>query len=173
MKKFTYFIFSALLLSFLMACTSRTALSADTVDKLINSEEFTFMAERAQPMGGDINNVLASMRNTQILDLTYGDGIVFKENLAQVHLPYFGRVYNPSLDPSKSGFIFESKDFNLDKIKNEEGKWIIRFSPKDQNHIRFMQLEIFKNGRAYLSVDATDRQAINYTGYIIENSSSK
>lgn len=173
MKRIISLSLSAFLLAFLFSCTSQARLSPEAVDKLVNSEEFTFMAEKAHPTGGDVINVLSSMRSTNILDLSYGDGIVFKDSLVQVHLPYFGRVYNPSYDTSKAGFAFESKDFELNKVKNNKGVWIIRFSPNDQQNVRYMQLEVFNNGTASLNVDANDRQSISYSGYILDPSTAK
>lgn len=172
MKNIIQCCVSIVLLFFFLSCTSQSQLSEETVDRLVNSEQFTFLGEKAHPMGGDITNVLVNMRSSGILDLTHGDGIVFKESIAQVHLPYFGRVYNPSYDNTRSAFIFESKEFDFDKVKNEKGVWIVRFSPKDQHHIRHMQLEIFKNGTASLNVDANDRQSISYSGRIAENTAA-
>lgn len=157
------------------AKTSHTEDSAATA-KYIDSGNFMFMAERANPTNYDVINVMNSMPNstgTRMLSLDYGYGAHFSAEELVVELPYFGRMYNPSYDSSKNSLRFTSKDFSVNKTQNKKGNWNLEIHPKDVSNIRVMNLEIYKNRKAFLSVDANDRQPITFSGYITKNEVAK
>lgn len=164
------------LLTFLFSCTSQTYVDEKSLDQFINSNEFTFMAKRANPTNFDVINVMNSMPNNnsaRMLNLDYGYSVVLKDKELTVNLPYFGRLFNPSYDTSKNSYNFTSKDFTISKVQNKKGNWVYTISPKDQNNIKVIYLEIFKNGAAFVSIDSSDRQAISYDGYIMKNEKNK
>ncbi len=163
------------LLTFLFSCTSQTYVDEKSLDQFINSNEFTFMAKRANPTNFDVINVMNSMPNNnsaRMLNLDYGYSVL-KDKELTVNLPYFGRLFNPSYDTSKNSYNFTSKDFTISKVQNKKGNWVYTISPKDQNNIKVIYLEIFKNGAAFVSIDSSDRQAISYDGYIMKNETNK
>lgn len=164
------------LLTFLFSCTSQTYVDEKSLDQFINSNELTFMAKRANPTNFDVINVMNSMPNNnsaRMLNLDYGYSVVLKDKELTVNLPYFGRLFNPSYDTSKNSYSFTSKDFTISKVQNKKGNWVYTLSPKDQNNIKVIYLEIFKNGAAFVSIDSSDRQAISYDGYIMKNETNK
>ena len=164
------------LLTFLFSCTSQTYVDEKSLDQFINSNEFTIMAKRANPTNFDVINVMNSMPNNnsaRMLNLDYGYSVVLKDKELTVNLPYFGRLFNPSYDTSKNSYNFTSKDFTISKVQNKKGNWVYTISPKDQNNIKVIYLEIFKNGAAFVSIDSSDRQAISYDGYIMKNETNK
>lgn len=164
------------LLTFLFSCTSQTYVDEKSLDQFINSNELTFMAKRANPTNFDVINVMNSMPNNnsaRMLNLDYGYSVVLKDKELTVNLPYFGRLFNPSYDTSKNSYSFTSKDFTISKVQNKKGNWVYTISPKDQNNIKVIYLEIFKNGAAFVSIDSSDRQAISYDGYIMKNETNK
>lgn len=164
------------LLTFLFSCTSQTYVDEKSLDQFINSNELTFMAKRANPTNFDVINVMNSMPNNnsaRMLNLDYGYSVVLKDKELTVNLPYFGRLFNPSYDTSKNSYNFTSKDFTISKVQNKKGNWVYTLSPKDQNNIKVIYLEIFKNGAAFVSIDSSDRQAISYDGYIMKNETNK
>lgn len=164
------------LLTFLFSCTSQTYVDEKSLDQFISSNEFTFMAKRANPTNFDVINVMNSMPNNnsaRMLNLDYGYSVVLKDKELTVNLPYFGRLFNPSYDTSKNSYNFTSKDFTISKVQNKKGNWVYTISPKDQNNIKVIYLEIFKNGAAFVSIDSSDRQAISYDGYIMKNETNK
>ncbi len=164
------------LLTFLFSCTSQTYVDEKSLDQFINSNELTFMAKRANPTNFDVINVMNSMPNNnsaRMLNLDYGYSVVLKDKELTVNLPYFGRLFNPSYDTSKNSYNFTSKDFTISKVQNKKGNWVYTISPKDQNNIKVIYLEIFKNGAAFVSIDSSDRQAISYDGYIMKNETNK
>ena len=164
------------LLTLLFSCTSQTYVEPKTLEGLINSNQFTFMAKRANPTNFDVINVMNSLPNNnsaRMLDLDYGYSVVIKEKELDVNLPYFGRLFNPSYDTSKNSYNFNSKDFTISKVQNKKGNWVFTVSPKDLSNVRVIYIEIFKNGGAYVSIDSNDRQAISYDGYIMKNEVEK
>lgn len=171
-----FFLSLIFLLTLLYSCTSQNALDTKTVEELVSADQFTFMARRAIPTNYDVINVMNSLPNTssaRMLNLDYGYTIILKEKEIEVTLPYFGRVFNPSNDINKNSFRFTSKDFSLHKNKNKKGNWLYTITPKDNNRITNIYLEVFKNGNAYVSINANDRQPISYDGYIMKNEVNK
>lgn len=143
------------------------------VDALVNSQEFTFHAERANPTNYDVINVMNSMPNstsTRILQLNGDYTIEVKNNNLEVVLPYFGRLFNPTYgNTSNNSYRFTSKDFTLSKMQNKKGNWIVKIKPNDVNNVDEINIEIYKNGKAFTSVRSNDRQPITYDGFISRN----
>ncbi|SFN72874.1 protein of unknown function [Chryseobacterium oleae] len=173
MKKYISLIFIFGFLFFFQSCSSQGSLDSKTVDALVNSEELTFYAERANPTNYDVINVMNSMPNstsTRMLQLNGDYTIVLAKDNLEVVLPYFGRVFNPSYgDPSKNSYRFTSKDFIISKSQNKKGNWTLRIKPKDVRNVDEINLEIFKNGKAFVSMRGNDRQPITYDGYVSKN----
>jgi len=160
-------------LFFFQNCSSQGSLDSKTVDTLVNSQEFTFYAQRANPMNYDVINVMNSIPNSassNILQLNGNYTVVVKNNMLDVALPYFGRVFNPTYGTDNS-FRFTTKNFTVNKSQSKKGNWVIRIKPdrNDQKNIDEITIEVYKNGRAFTSVRSTDRQPITYTGYISKN----
>ena len=102
------------LLSFYIRVLHKINIDPKTLEEITTSNQFTFMAERANPTNFDVINIMNSMPNgnsSRMLDLDYGYTVVLKEKELDVTLPYFGRMFNPSYDTSKNSYRFTSKDF--------------------------------------------------------------
>ena len=78
-------------------------------------------------------------------------------------------MFSPNFDREKNSYRFTSKDFTVSKTAGKKGSSVYSFQIKDQPNIRKMFLEVFANGKSYLSMDSSDRQAISYDGYLMEN----
>ncbi|WP_419869504.1 DUF4251 domain-containing protein [Chryseobacterium sp. CT-SW4] len=166
-----FFIFASFL--FFQSCSSQNTMDSKTVDALVNSGEFTFYAQRANPTNYDVINVMNSIPNstsTRILDLTGGNyTIELKKDVMDVALPYFGRSFNPSLgNTDKNSYRFTSKDFSFNKSQNKKGNWVIRIKPNDVSSPEVI-MEVYKNGKAFVSMRSNDRQPISYDGYVSKN----
>ena len=176
MKNLLKIIFFGIFSIVLNSCGTQTTSSPEKITSLLKSGEFTFMAQHANPMGGDVINVMNSLPNSsssRILDLDYGYGLKITKDELTATLPYFGRMYNPSVDPSKNGYRFTSKDFKINQGTGRKGSNTFSFTVNDQHFVKKMFLEVYKNGKAYLSIDSNDRQPISYDGYIMENTVEK
>ncbi|KQT22139.1 hypothetical protein ASG31_02000 [Chryseobacterium sp. Leaf404] len=173
MKKYIYVF---LILGFVLNFQKVTAQSntQTQTDALVNSDEFSFHAERANPTNYDVINIANSLpgapavRMFQLQGEGYGFGM--KKNELVVVLPYFGRTFNPSYgNPDGNSYRFTSKDFTVEKMQKKKGKWIYQIKPKDVNNVSDIFIEIFKNGKALVSIKSNDRQPISYDGYISAN----
>lgn len=134
------------------------------------------MAERAVPTNMDVINVMNSLPNSssaRILNLDYGYTLVIKKEEIVATLPYYGRMFTPSFDMNKNSYRFTSKDFTINKTAGKKGSSIYIISLSDQPNIRKMILEVYGNGKSYLSINSNDRQPISYDGYIMENDVKK
>lgn len=175
MKKIIFLSLS-LIFALLISCASQSNLDPKLLEELTSNNQFTFMAERANPTNNDVINVMNSLPNgasSRILNLDYGYTVVLKEKEIEVTLPYFGRMYNPSYDTSKNSYRFTTKDFDLNKNQNKKGNWIYTITPKDLQNVSEINIEIYKNGKAFVSIDANDRQPISYDGYVMKNEITK
>jgi len=170
MKKYISLLTIFGFLFFFQSCASQGSLDPKTVDNLIDSQEFTFYAQRANPTNYDVINVLNSLPNstaTRVLNLNGEYTIDVSKNTLDVVLPYFGRMFNPTYGgASDNSYRFTSKDFTVTKTQNKKGTWTLKFKPKDARNVDELNIEVFKNGKAFVSVRSSDRQPITYDGYI-------
>ncbi|KIC62426.1 DUF4251 domain-containing protein [Chryseobacterium taiwanense] len=174
MKKYISILYMLGFLFIFQSCSSQTGMDTQTVTALVNSQDFSFHAERANPTNYDVINVMNSMPNstsTRILNLTDGYySIDIKGDKLESVLPYFGRVFNPSYgNNEKNSYRFTSKDFTVTKSQNKKGTWIVRIKPKDVSNVDEIVMEVYKNGKAFTSIKGNDRQPISYDGYISKN----
>lgn len=177
MKNYIKILSALIFFSIVIQCTAQKSQpSAQTTD-LISSGEFTFNAERAHPINYDVLNVLNSMPNapaSRILQLN-GQGylIEIKKEKVEVALPYFGRVFNPSLGRQDNSLRFTTKDFAINKAPGKKGKTIFTIKPRDTKDVSDINIEVFPNGKAFVSVKSNDRQPITFDGYISKNAEEK
>ena len=160
----------------LMSCSTQSIANKAQLQSLLAKNQFTFMAERANPTNYDVINAMNSIPNsssTQMLNLDYGYTVQLKEKEISVELPYFGRMYNPNYDTSKNGLRFTSTDYTINKLENKKGTYVYEIAVHDAKKIRTLYIEVFNNGKAMVSVNADDRQPISYSGYITENKEVK
>ena len=166
-------LFAFILLS---SCTTQNVEKSPVVEALLQKSEFTFMAEHANPSNLDVVNVMNSIpggSSSRMLNLDSGYTIEIRADELEVTLPYFGRMYTANLDPSKNSYRFTTKDFSVDKKEGKKGSTIFTIVANDQQNIRSINMEVFKNGKTYVWIDSNDRQPISYDGYITANSVRK
>lgn len=153
------------------SCASyKTAVRPD-VPVLLQSGKFTFQANRVNITNPDVVNVLSAMGGSysRAQDLQRGYFLELNDSMMSVHLPYFGRMYTPTFDNSRNSFDFETEDFTVSKALNKKGNAVYTIKVNDKTPVKSIFMEIYKDGRGYLSVDALDRQPISYDGEILEN----
>ena len=163
------FALPVIIFTMISCASSQSYGDPQKTQELLASGQFSFNARRASPTNMDVINVMNSMpynNSARMLNLDAGYTVDFTKEKITANLPYFGRMFTASMDPTKNGFNFSSTDFTIDTSKSNSEKTVWTVTLKDQQNIRQMFLEIYKNGKAYLSVNANDRQAISYDGYI-------
>jgi len=178
MKKYISIIFILGFLMIFQNCSSQSGTDSQTVSMLVNSQDFSFRAERATPTNYDVINVMNSLPNsasTRILDLTGSNySIDLRKDKLEVVLPYFGRVFNPTYgNTSQNSYRFTSKDFTVNTTQGRKGKSIVKIKVNDANTVDEITIEVFKNGKAFTSIRSNDRQPISYDGYITKNEEVK
>ena len=125
------------------------------IRKLIQSREFTFMAEQMLPTGGIGRNIVTENYDLRLLN----DSI-------SVLLPYIGRAFTAAYGSSEGGVRLNTKNFDY-KVKNrKKGGWNITIKP-GRSDIREMNLIVSETGFATLNVISNNRQSISYTGRIV------
>lgn len=122
----------------------------------IEQKNYTFIAQTAQPSSG---------RQWQ---LTPEYQLEVKGNTINADLPYFGRAYTASVDPSKGGISFTSTNFEYVNTPGRKGGWSILIKPKENVDARQLILTVTTNGYANLQVISNNRQSISFSGYIKE-----
>ncbi|GAA4164982.1 hypothetical protein GCM10022217_36430 [Chryseobacterium ginsenosidimutans] len=178
MKKYISIIFTFAFLLIFHSGFSQSKVDPQNLTELVNSEDFSFRAERATPTNYDVINIMNSMPNstsTRILDLSGSNySIDLRKDKLEVTLPYFGRVFNPTYgNTSQNSYRFTSKDFTVTKSQGKKGKWIVKIKVNDQSTVDEIIIEVFKNGKAYTSIRSNDRQPISYDGFISKNEVEK
>lgn len=161
------YILSVLVSFLLFGCTTQNTLDKATVERLISEQAFTFHARKALPMNYDVVNAANSLPGgyARLLDLDPGYTLqISRENLS-AQLPYFGRSYSGTFNRDQQGHYFDSKSYSYN-VKNSSKSTTITMQPNDISNIQRIFLDVYPNGRAYLSIDAVDRQPISYEGYI-------
>lgn len=172
MKNLFKIFIAAISLSITFACSTQNNIAPANIAPLLAGNEFTFVANHANPSNLDVVNVINSLPNgssSRILDLDSGYTIEIRKDKLEVTLPYFGRMYSPNMDSSKNSYRFTSKNFTIDKKEGKKGSSIFTIVINDQQNTPTINMEVFKNGKAYVSVDSNDRQPISYDGYITDN----
>lgn len=132
------------------AKASKTAL----VRQLITTQRYAFKAQTMFPMSG----------RSRVLTSDY-DLRVSKDTVIS-YLPYFGRAYSASLDPSDNGIQFTSVNFDYTVTEKKKGGWDIIIKPKDYSNVQQLSLSVSADGYASLQVTSTNRQSISFNGTI-------
>lgn len=123
-------------------------------EALINSKNFVFEAERANPMG----------YRTIILDFNTYTMKVSEEKVT-CDLPYFGRGYNVAYGSSDGGMKFEGKPEKITIEKKKKG-YNIKMTVKGERDVYVLLFSVFYDGGANVSINSNNRGVISYDGKI-------
>ena len=127
---------------------------AEKVQKMVETQDYKFVAQRALPMSG------------QSVNLTSTYNLYVSNDTISAYLPYFGRAYVAPMNPSEGGIKFESKDFDY-RIENaKKDGWNVFISIKDAQRRIDMILNVSSSGSANLLVNDDTRQTISFNGNI-------
>lgn len=172
MKNLVKIVFTAITLLVSLACSTQSNIPSANIASLLESQEFTFMAEHANPNNMDVINVMNSLpggSSSRMMDLDYGYSIEIRKDKLEVTLPYFGRMYTSNMDPDKNSYRFTSKDFTINKKEGKKGSSVFTIVTKDQQNVITININVFQNGKTYVWIDSNDRQSISYDGHIMAN----
>lgn len=160
--KYLVVLFMILSVSGLNAQTKKEKKAAEEkvfeeVKSLLESMEFTFTADWANPLGGQRINLINNPNS-----------LIFSESLIEADLPYFGVAQIASYG-GNTGIDFKIENPEVEKEFNErKEKYLIRFRGKNSTEVLNCILTVFKNKNASLNVQSSNRNSINYDGRISE-----
>lgn len=123
-------------------------------ESLINSKNFVFNAEKANPLG---YRMIILDYNTYTIKVT-------EENVV-CDLPFFGRGYNVAYGSSDGGMKFEGKPENS-TIEKKKKNYIIKMTVQGKDDVYNLLFSVFFNGETNLSVNSNKRASISYDGEI-------
>ena len=144
-------IFILILLS--VVSNAQDPKSGPDVAALIDNKRFEFVAESANPMRG------------RSIFLNAGYSVTFAGDTLKSFLPYYGRAYQATLDPSEAGIKFTSADYEY-QVKEKRKGWDLVVKPKDVTQAPVFTISVSKEGYATLRAVLVDRQSISFSGRI-------
>ena len=166
MKRFFYLGLVIILLSQYSCSAQNSSSSSNTVANTASiPNQFTFKAERVNPSldGMRVLNQGPGQTTQQILNLTDGYySISLKEKELTVFLPFHGRIYTATRNTPNT-YDFTSTKFNVSR-EDLKKKTVFTIKPYDYQYISRIIVEVFPNGKSYVSIDSTDRTPISYDG---------
>lgn len=124
------------------------------IDVLVNSKMFVFVARIALPQG---------FRN---MDLTSNPNYIqFHPQTIKSEMPFFGRAFSAIGYGLDGGLNFEGtpEEFTIEKAKKS---YLIKAVVKGEKDTCRMNLSVFRNGSATLSISSNNRSTISYNGEI-------
>lgn len=129
---------------------------ASTADlaSMIENRKFEFVAESANPLRG------------RTIFLSTGYTFKVTPDSLVSYLPYYGRAYQATMDPSSAGIKFTSTDFEYVEKPRKNRGWNIQLAPKDVQNSPQVHISINPGGQASLRFTMIDRQSISFQGYI-------
>lgn len=123
------------------------------MEDLINSKDFAFEAQKAQPLGARQINL---DYNTYFLK--------FNTTKTTCDLPFFGRAFNVAYG-GDGGMKFEGVPENI-KIEKKKKGYNITATVKGQDDVYSLYFSVFPDGGATLSVNCNNKAAISYQGVV-------
>jgi hypothetical protein len=133
---------------------SKKAIKEENVKASVEGKKYTFLTTFALPQRG------GGRQLTSEYDLRVTPDSVIS------YLPYFGRAYFDVPYNGDSGIKFTSTKFSYDVKEKKKGGWEITIKPTDVKNIERLTLYISTDGYASLSVNSTNRDYIDFNGYL-------
>jgi hypothetical protein len=121
---------------------------------MVDSQHFIFSAQSAMPMRGAVRNL------TSPYDVSITKGSLIS------NLPYFGRAYSATYNPSGSTLGFTSTKFSYLVTLRKKNEWEVIVKPEDNMEIQQYLFLIYDNGSASLNVTFNSRDPITFNGII-------
>lgn len=160
-------IYSYLLLAFvlLQSCAAYKASSAPNPDqdKRINARDYQITVHTAQ------SKRMGQFRLSSDYDLK------LHADSATAYLPYYGHAQVAPMDAAAAAVEFSNLMMDYEQNRSKKGDaWEIKFSIKSEEHKPYqIYLQIYDNGRAYITVSSLDRDRISYEGEMVVSGSDK
>lgn len=126
-----------------------------SIESLINSKNFEFIANTAYPTSGPSKNLVGS-----------DYAMIFSPESIKSHLPYYGRAYSGMNMGRDKGMRFEGKPEEFIIEKNAKG-YQIQSKVEAENDRFSITLTVSESGYATLTINSDNRGTISYYGEVI------
>jgi hypothetical protein len=130
--------------------------AAQPVKPLIDSQNYTFLAQVAQPLHGSIRHLTTDDYTLEV-----------SRDKISSYLPYFGRAYVAPMDPTQSVLEFTSSKFSYILTPRKKDGWTVSIKPKDNPDVQQILLTISSDGYSSLQVLFTSRDPITFSGMVL------
>ncbi|HET6253976.1 MAG TPA: DUF4251 domain-containing protein [Puia sp.] len=128
--------------------------NAQTIKPLIDSQNYVFIAQIAQPLGTESRN------------LTYGTyNLKITKSKIVCSLPYYGRSRVAS-DPGTNPLEFTSNKFKYTVTPHKDG-WKVSIKPRDAGDLDLLEIYVYPEGNANVQATFNGRDPIGFTGTVI------
>ncbi|SKB31441.1 DUF4251 domain-containing protein [Daejeonella lutea] len=160
--KFTFLQLAALfvLIAGSAVAQNRSEKEAE-IRKLLDSKNFTFLAETATPMTG--GNIRLNSSNYQVS--------FYKDSL-ESFLPYFGVAFRSQYGSTQSPLMFSSADFTYETKTSKRGGKTVTIKINSPDDPDMLTLSVSPSGYSTLQVNSVNRQPISFYGTITSNQKS-
>ncbi|HET8803285.1 MAG TPA: DUF4251 domain-containing protein [Aequorivita sp.] len=153
-------IFSALIFLFVFGnaqAQDETEKKQSSLETLLNSQSFEFIANTAIPISGPTKNLVGSNYS-----------ITFSPEMVRSNMPFYGRAFSGMAYGRDKGMRFEGHPENYTVINAKNG-YEVSAEVKGENDTYFISITTGNSGFATLSISSNDRGTISYQGEIISN----
>lgn len=134
-----------------------TEKTQSSIETLLNSQSFEFIANTAIPLSGPTKNLVGSNYS-----------ITFSPEMVISNMPFYGRAYSGMTMGRDKGMRFKGVPENFTLINSKNG-YEVTTSVKGENDTYVISITTGNSGFATLSISSNDRGTISYQGEIIRN----
>jgi hypothetical protein len=148
---FVLFIFGS------AAAQEKTEKSNSSIETLLNSKNFEFIANTAIPLTGATRDLVGSDYS-----------ITFTPEMVISNMPFYGRAYSGMAYGRDKGMRFKGKPENFN-ITNSDKGYEITVTVKGESDTYVISISAGNSSFATLSISSDDRGTITYQGEIVKN----
>ncbi|MDR0659729.1 MAG: DUF4251 domain-containing protein [Prevotellaceae bacterium] len=157
MKTSLSFTLTTTIIAAIISCTSieNTSKNANLITNKVMGKKYSIDVRMAEPMRG------------KTVPLSYGYELTVKADTAYAYLPYYGVAQRVPYGNTDGGIKFKEtiKDYSIHPNKKENG-WDISFSVDGRDYDYRINLSVFDNGNATITVNSADRDVISFWGEV-------
>ena len=153
-------IFYTLLVLFIFGSATaqvKVEKASNSIETLLNSKNFEFIANTMIPMSGGTKNLVGSNYS-----------ITFTPEMIVSNMPFYGRAYSGMTLNRDKGMRFKGKPENFTVNKSDKD-FEINAEVEGENDTYFISITVGNSSFATLTISSNDRGTISYQGEIIRN----
>lgn len=154
MKFLNFFLFFLVIHGWIHAQDIVKSDETSDVAAIVKDQRFRFVARSVDPARGRTIYLSGTYTLTVLPDSIICD------------LPFYGRAYQATMNPSDAGFKFTSTDFSYTVKERKRGGQDITIKTKDVSNAPQILIFMGNQGNSSVRITSIDRESISYSGYI-------